>query len=197
MKYLSGFSQHLKPALSVNLILCHSTLLLLDGYGQQLFEKFSEYKLGSTSVFNTSTHKPFIPGRDFAGVVRAVGEGVKHLQPGDEVMGVIPPPLPGSHAQYVVAPTCNILKKPNNLTMEEAASIPYAGLTAWSALGLTGELCINSRDKRVLVLGATGGVGMIAIQLSKIWGAMVTQSIRHIYLLNILVSELGCFNWFF
>ena len=116
---------------------------------------------------------PLTPGRDFAGVVQAVGGNVTKIKPGDEVMGAIQPPLPGSHAQFLVASACNMKLKPENLTMEEAASIPYAGLTAWSALSITAELCVGSKDKRVLVLGAAGGVGTIAIQLLKNWGAVV------------------------
>jgi NADPH:quinone reductase-like Zn-dependent oxidoreductase len=65
--------------------------------------------------------------------------------------------------------------KPSKISMEEAASIPFAGLTAWSALNITGELCMGSKGKKVLVLGASGGVGSIAVQLLKAWGSMVPK----------------------
>lgn len=156
-------------------------IFFLEGYGQQFFEKFYELKPSPARALKQS-YLPFSLGRDFAGVVQAVGEGVKHLKPGDKVMGVVPPPYSGSHTQYVVASKGNIVKKPENLTMEEAASIPYAGLTAWCALSLTAELCINSKGKKVLVLGGTGGVGSIAIQLLKNWGTTVRKmDLRKVY----------------
>lgn len=146
--------------------------IFIEGYGQQLFENYSYLKPSRISQI-TKTHLPLTLGRDFAGVVQAVGGDVKNLQPGDEVMGFIPPPLAGSHAEYLVTSASNMKQKPENLTMEEAASIPYAGLTAWSALSITAELCIGSKGKKVLVTGAAGGVGSIAIQLLKNWGAIV------------------------
>lgn len=149
-------------------------LLFAEGYGQQIFEKFNQMK--PSVIRQLNNHSNFLPltlGRDFAGVVQAVSGDVKKIKPGDEVMGTIPPPLPGSHAEYLVTSACNMKLKPENLTMEEAASIPYAGLTAWSALNITAELCVGSKGKKVLVLGATGGVGTIAIQLLKNLGTLV------------------------
>lgn len=159
-------------------------VLLSEGYGKQTFENF--HKLKPTLLGELK--KPYLPltlGRDFSGIVQAVGAAVKDLKPGDQVMGVIPAPLPGSHSQYIVASSCNVKVKPEHLSIEEAASIPYAGLTAWSALSITAELCMGSKDKKVLVLGGAGGVGTIAVQLLRCWGTMVMQ------LLSILViSEL-------
>lgn len=69
-----------------------------------------------------------------------------------------------------------ITKKPENMTDAEAASLLYAGLTAWSALKVSGLLFVRSaHNKKVLVLGGSGGVGSIAIQLLKNWGATVTD----------------------
>ena len=117
---------------------------------------------------------PFILGRDFAGVVKAVGDGVKHLKPGDEVMGVVrPQSVTGSFTQFIVVPSDCVVMKPTNLTMIEAASIPYAGLTAWAGWKNAGGLGQVSNGKHVLVMGAAGGVGSIAIQLAKIWGSKV------------------------
>lgn len=136
----------------------------LDGYGRVLFEQ----------IFNARL--PFILGRDFAGVVRAVGNRVTELQPGDEVMGVIPPQAgTGSHAQYVVVTSSLVVMKPTNLTMIEAASIPYAGLTAWSGLRVSGQLREVANGQQVLVMGAAGGVGSIATQLCKLWGSKVRR----------------------
>lgn len=65
--------------------------------------------------------------------------------------------------------------KPKNLTMEEAASILYTAITAWSSLKVTGDLLVTgARGKRILVLGAAGGVGSAAIQMGKAWGAVVS-----------------------
>lgn len=101
------------------------------------------------------------------------------MKPGDEVMGVVSPQSgTGSHAQYVVVPASCVVLKPPNLTMVEATSIPYAGLTAWAALRsfLSSNLSEDPRSnegKRVLILGAAGGVGSIALQLCKLWGCTV------------------------
>jgi len=138
-----------------------------DGYGKVAFESLFSLKL------------PLTLGRDFAGLVRAVGKEVKDIKVGDEVMGVVPPQSgTGSHAQFVVVTASCIVLKPSNLSMIEAASIPYAGLTAWS--GLTSMLSGHLSDKtnrgiKVLVMGASGGVGSIAIQLCKLWGCVVNS----------------------
>lgn len=111
---------------------------------------------------------PVTLGRDFAGVVRAVGSSQQLFKPGDEVIGVVPPQCcTGSHARYVVVPAHFVVQKPTNLSMVEAASLPNAGLTAWTALKSAGP---SIAGKTVLVMGAAGGVGSIALQLSKIWG---------------------------
>jgi len=112
-------------------------------------------------------------GRDFAGIVRAVGQEVKDIKVGDEVMGVVPPQrgTDGSHAQFVVVTDSCVVLKPSNLTMIQAASIPYAGLTAWCSLASLSDT--DNRSLKVLVMGAAGGVGSIAIQLCKLWGCMV------------------------
>ena len=121
-----------------------------------------------------------ILGRDFAGVVKAVGDKVTDLKPGDEVMGVTPPlDGTGSHVQYVVVDSSLVVTKPTNLTMVEAASIPYAGLTAWAGLRGSGGLSEVSINKKVLVMGATGGVGSIAAQLCKLWGSQVNRFLIH------------------
>lgn len=147
-------------------------IVLSDGYGHQLFEKFHSLNPLTPAALKHS-YLPLRLGRDFSGIVRSVGGNVTKFKPGDQVMGVIPPPLSGSHSQYTVSSCSNVVLKPSNLSMEEAASIPYAGLTAWSALSITAELCIASRGKQVLILGASGGVGSIAVQLLKSWKSTV------------------------
>jgi NADPH:quinone reductase-like Zn-dependent oxidoreductase len=102
-------------------------------------------------------------GGDFAGIAEAVGESVADIRPGDEVYGV----RSGAYAEYVVAKTA-VAPKPANLTFEEAAAVPVAGLTALEALRDHGAL---QQGQRVLVNGASGGVGSFAVQLAKALGA--------------------------
>jgi NADPH:quinone reductase-like Zn-dependent oxidoreductase len=104
-------------------------------------------------------------GRDFAGVVAAVGPGVDGLAPGDEVYGC----GAGAFAEYVVAGEA-IGAKPTNLSFEEAAAVPLAALTALQAIRDHGKA---ERGQFVLVNGASGGVGTFAIQIAKALGLTV------------------------
>jgi NADPH:quinone reductase-like Zn-dependent oxidoreductase len=104
-------------------------------------------------------------GSDFAGVVEAVGGDVDGLAPGDEVYGA----QGGSFAEYVVASKA-IAGKPANLSFEEAAAVPLAGFTALQGLRDHGGLRLG---QRVLVNGASGGVGTFAVQIAKSLGAEV------------------------
>lgn len=118
-------------------------------------------------VFGLRKPKNTIPGSDFAGRVEAVGANVTEFKPGDEVFGVRAACL----AQYVcVRRDGAIVSKPGNLTFEQAASIPTA-LVALQGLRDTGH--VKAGDK-VLINGASGGVGTSAIQIAKIFGAEVT-----------------------
>ncbi|XP_017875624.1 reticulon-4-interacting protein 1, mitochondrial [Ceratina calcarata] len=118
---------------------------------------------------------PLTLGRDFSGIVVSKGHGVgDKLKLGDEVWGVVPVEQQGCHAGYVVVDSTLVSPRPTNLSYIEAASILYAGLTAWSALWITGGLCYKStmamrKNNRALVLGGSGGVGTLAIQLLKAW----------------------------
>jgi len=105
-------------------------------------------------------------GGDFAGTVEAVGKDVTDLQPGDEVFGG----RSGSFAEYVCA-RMGVVRKPTNLTFEEAAAVPIAALTALQGLRDHGQL---QPGQRVLVNGASGGVGTFAVQIAKALGAEVT-----------------------
>ncbi|MFF8379043.1 NAD(P)-dependent alcohol dehydrogenase [Streptomyces sp. NPDC015661] len=111
--------------------------------------------------------KERIRGRDFAGVVEAVGGGVTELRPGDEVFGE----APGSFAEYVCAPVAATELKPAGLGFAEAAAIPLAGNTA--LIGVR-DLGRARPGAKVLVNGASGGVGTFAVQLAKALGAEVT-----------------------
>lgn len=104
-------------------------------------------------------------GSDFAGVVEAVGKDVTGLAPGDEVFGG----RSGAYSEYVSAKF--VAKKPANVTFEEAGAVGIAGLTALQGLQEKGEL---RPEESVLVNGASGGVGTMAIQIAKALGADVT-----------------------
>jgi NADPH:quinone reductase-like Zn-dependent oxidoreductase len=108
-------------------------------------------------------------GVDFAGVVEAVGKDVSDLQPGDEVFGARSGSS-GSFAEYVCAQK-GIARKPANLTFEEAAAVPLAALTALQGLRDPGQL---QAGHKVLVNGASGGVGTFAVQIARALGAEVT-----------------------
>jgi NADPH:quinone reductase-like Zn-dependent oxidoreductase len=107
-------------------------------------------------------------GRDFAGTVEAVGRDVTDLQPGDEVFGG--KKGGGSFAEYVGVPT-DVARKPTGLTFEEAAAVPVGALTALQGLRDHGQL---QPGQKVLVNGASGGVGTFAVQIAKALGAEVT-----------------------
>jgi NADPH:quinone reductase-like Zn-dependent oxidoreductase len=102
-------------------------------------------------------------GGDFAGIAEAVGKDVDDVRPGDEVYGV----RGGAYAQYVSAKMA-VATKPANLSFEEAAAVPVAGLTALEAVRDHGRL---QPGQRVLVNGASGGVGSFAVQIAKALGA--------------------------
>lgn len=106
-------------------------------------------------------------GNDVAGEVEAVGAGVARLRPGDEVFGEVT----GSFAEYVAAPENKLQRMPANLSFEQAAAVPVAGVTALQGLRDHGRL---RSGQRVLVIGAGGGVGTFAVQIAKVFGADVT-----------------------
>lgn len=114
---------------------------------------------------------PFVLGWDVSGVVESVGAGVTLFAPGDEVFGLLPFPRGGgAYAEFAVAPTRALVRKPAQLTHVEAAALPLAGLTAWQALVETAGVGDGSR---VLITGAAGGVGHLAVQIAAARGAHV------------------------
>ncbi len=110
-------------------------------------------------------------GSDVAGIVEAVGDSVETFQPGDEVFGFISPLEGGAYAEYLTIPAENLAAKPTRLSFAEAAAVPLAGLTAMQALLDLGEL---RPGFSVLINGASGGVGSLAVQLAKAFEANVT-----------------------
>src|SRR5215217_5582004 len=106
-------------------------------------------------------------GSDVAGVMEAVGKDVTRFQRGDEVFGI----GKGSYAEYVCASEDKLAHKPANLTSEQAAVVAISGLTALQGLRDHGR---DEPEQKVLVIGASGGVGTFAVQLAKAFGAHVT-----------------------
>ncbi|MEN2402463.1 zinc-dependent alcohol dehydrogenase family protein [Flavobacterium sp. MC2016-06] len=119
---------------------------------------------------------PAVLGTDLAGVIEALGEGVTNFKVGDEVYGLAGGVLglQGTLAEYTAVDADLLAIKPKNLTMREAAAVPLNILTAWE--GLADRLTIKQGDK-VLVHGGTGGVGHMAVQLAKIFGAEVYATV--------------------
>ncbi len=110
---------------------------------------------------------PFIPGMDMAGIVDAVGEGVTAFAKGDAVVGGA---RFGAFAEYAVAPVKSLQQKPEQMSFAEAAAYPAAYLTAYVALVRRAEL---QAGETLLVHGATGGVGLAAVDVGKLLGAHV------------------------
>lgn len=112
-----------------------------------------------------------ILGADIAGTVEAIGKNVTLFKPGDTVFGDLSGCSWGGFAEYVCAPENALLRKPNTMTFEQAASIPQAGGLAIQALQYNGQM---RKGQKVLINGAGGGVGTFAIQIAKSFEAEVT-----------------------
>ncbi len=130
---------------------------------------------------------PMILGFDVSGEVIEVGDRVNQFKPGTQVFSRLDSATGGAYAEYAVASENAIYFKPENLSHQEAAAIPLAAMTALQALRDQGQL---QQGQRVLINGASGGVGTFAIQIAKVIGAEVTGvcSSRNIE----LVKSLGC-----
>ncbi len=107
------------------------------------------------------------PGLDVAGTVEAIGKDVSGFAPGDEVFGI----ASGSFAEYACAPATKLAPKPANLSFAQAAAVPVSALTALQGLRDQGKV---QPGQKVLIVGASGGVGTFAVQIAKAFGAEVT-----------------------
>ena len=112
-------------------------------------------------------------GRDVSGIVEKIGKSIKGFKVGDKVFSRIDENLVGTMAEYVVSNEKDVALMPSNLSFNEAASIPLAGLTAYQSLVDVAQL---SSQENVLIYAGSGGVGTIAIQLAKHLGAYVTAT---------------------
>jgi NADPH:quinone reductase-like Zn-dependent oxidoreductase len=132
---------------------------------------------------------PLILGHDVAGIVVRVGSGVRRFKPGDEVYARPADGRIGAFAEFIAIAEEDVAIKPKALSMEEAASIPLVGLTAWQALIERANL---KKGQKVLIHAGSGGVGTFAIQLAKHVGAMVatTTSTANVALVRSLGADI-------
>ena len=131
---------------------------------------------------------PFILGHDVAGVVVRVGARVRQFKPGDEVYARPDDFRIGAFAEYIAVKEDSLAIKPSSLTMEETASIPLVGLTAWQALIERAHL---KQGQKIFIQAGSGGVGTFAIQLAKHLGATVatTTSAANVELVKSLGAD--------
>jgi len=163
--------------------------LLVKVHGASVNPLDWHYMRGTPYLVRTDSGlgKPTDPrlGVDFAGTVEAVGKNVKRFKPGDEVFGG----RDGAFAEYVtVREERAVVRKPGNVTFEQAASVPIAGITALQALRDKGQV---HPGQKVLINGASGCVGTFAVQLAKSFGADVTGvcSTRNVALVQSLGAD--------
>jgi NADPH:quinone reductase-like Zn-dependent oxidoreductase len=133
---------------------------------------------------------PFTVGWDFSGQVVGTGAGVTRFAVGDAVMGMPRFPAQASaYSEFVVAPSRQLVLKPDNISYEEAAGLPMAALTAWQVLVDTARV---TAGQRVLMPAAAGGVGHLAVQLAKYLGAYVigtASAAKHEFVLSLGADE--------
>jgi len=119
----------------------------------------------------TGRRFPKVPGYDFAGEVAELGAGVRGIEPGARVFGMLNRWAAGAAAEYVAVPIDELALMPSELSWAEAAALPLAALTALQALR---DLAQLREGQTVLINGASGGVGVYAIQIARLLGAQVT-----------------------
>ena len=140
------------------------------------------------------TQFPYVLGRDFSGIVSAVGEGVTDLAVGDPVFAVCDVGQEGAYAEKIAIKAAIVAKKPSSISHEDAAAIALAGLTALVAVEDTLKL---RAGETILVQGGAGGVASIAIQLAKHIGARVittASAANHAYLRSIGADAIVDYN---
>jgi NADPH:quinone reductase-like Zn-dependent oxidoreductase len=125
-----------------------------------------------------------VPGTDIAGTVEAVGDGVTSLKPGDEVFGW----CTGAFAEYASAPADHFVPKPTNLALERAAAVGVSASTALQLLRDQGKI---QPGQKVLINGASGGIGTFAVQIAKAFGAEVTGvcSVKNVEMVRSLGAD--------
>ncbi|MEM1501923.1 NAD(P)-dependent alcohol dehydrogenase [Domibacillus sp. 8LH] len=139
-------------------------------------------------AFGLFKPKYTIPGGDIAGKIEATGKEVQQFQPGEEVFADLSGSGWGGFAEYVCVPETALVHKPANLSFEEAAAVPMAAVTALQGLRNKGGI---QPGQKVLIHGASGGVGTFAVQIAKAFGAEVTGvcSTRNVDILRSLGAD--------
>lgn len=133
-----------------------------------------DYKIRSGEFKPIGLQTPLTLGRDVSGVVEQTGARVEHLSAGDQVYALLDRDH-GSYAEYVLARAADVVRKPDRLDHLHAAAVPLASMTAWQGLFDHGRL---QPGERVLIHGASGGVGHFAVQFAKDRGAYVIATAR-------------------
>ncbi len=121
---------------------------------------------------------PMVLGNDFAGTVTALGDNVEAFRIGDSVYGVKPPSVEGTHASHVLVKAAHVLPAPAGQDLQALAALPYSFVTMWLAVRGAGLTPQNAAGRRVLIHGAAGGLGILALQMLSGWGARVTAIAR-------------------
>ncbi|MDT8989365.1 alcohol dehydrogenase catalytic domain-containing protein [Curvibacter sp. APW13] len=121
-----------------------------------------------------ATGMPRVLGNDFAGVVADVGSGVREFAVGQRVWGVLDTGAVGTHASHVVVPTNQLFFAPHSVPDAVLAALPYNFCTMWRALRDAGIEEHGAKGRRILVHGASGGLGLLALQILRGWGAITT-----------------------
>jgi len=133
-----------------------------NGYGRRLLSLIG------------ATRFPLALGNDLAGAVQAVGAGDVTWKPGERVFGLVRTGPQGAHASHVLVDARYLRASPSNYTSQELATLPYTFTTLWLTLKGAGLNQHNARGKEVLIHGASGGLGQLALQVLNRWGARVT-----------------------
>lgn len=144
--------------------------LLIKVYASGVNPVDGVIRQGGTAAMRAMLQLPLIPGWDLAGIVEEIGSDVHNFQKGDAVYGTPNFPGNGSYAEYAVGKASQFARKPASMTFNEAASVPLAALTGWSGMFGYGQLQVG---QRILIQGASGGVGSFSVQFAKAKGAYV------------------------
>jgi NADPH:quinone reductase-like Zn-dependent oxidoreductase len=159
------------PADDEVLVRVHATTVTAGDYRIRGFDVPAEFWLPARLGFGVLGPRKQIPGSEFAGEIEAVGKAVTRFKVGDQVFGIDGNGF-GAYAEYTCRPETAVLAhKPRGISCEEAAAVPFGALTALHFLRDKGNL---QRGQKVLVYGASGGVGTAAVQLARHFGASVS-----------------------
>ncbi|XP_050445675.1 reticulon-4-interacting protein 1 homolog, mitochondrial-like [Cataglyphis hispanica] len=130
-------------------------------------------------LLNSGKELPVTLGRDCAGVIVDIGQGVTNFDIGDEVFLAVPSWASGTMAEYIIVPETQVARRPKSCSFEASASLPYNGCLAWDALVNRSVIKEgNAKGKRVLIHGGSTPIGCILTQLIKLWGGYVVTTCR-------------------